>query len=453
MPDYEGSLPPVELSRTLWLAVVLPLVACLVTRIGSVLGLRSKARELWSRAQGLVLLASFGIFAWDAVRFLGDAPASLDILDQVVSVAQIGSLDLSLRLELDAPRALVIGVFSALAAYGLAVRSGEPRRSARDALCLAASGALCALLAANGLVLAIGWELGSLSLLRLRSHAALEGAPGLLVDWFHRSALALLVLWMLVSFWGAAGTWDRHGKYLPDFRPRTAAVRVREQPANGPKSGDAASVTLLDWPHASVRLGGAELCEVAPDGSRGGLSTMTRRCIVSAASPFVRLPVPSGRYDVLISPNMGTDELGISALRFEPGRETVFAATASTVDFRTLSNQGKILAKDGARPFRLADKAMSGLALVAWMSVLMAVAVGLQLASMAARSRRRDSPVGDRSFEERFAFGAGLLGALCPMWHTRAIWTQAPAAASAGALLVSFGAAYFLALRFGDGAA
>jgi hypothetical protein len=434
MPEYEGSLPPVELSRTLWLAVLMPLVACILSRFGP--------QKLARRAYPLALFASFGLVGWDAARFLGDAPSSLCIVGRGVSLAQIGSLDLALRFELDAPRAVIVGALSALAAYGFATRGKKPGFRAGDAMCLAAAGGLCALLAANALVLALGWELGSLSSLRLYPASVSRRASRAPVEWLNRGALAALLLYMMVTFWGPSGSFDAAGSYLPDFRPRVSAVRLPDRRANAEGSTEAGSVTLLDWPSASVRLGGAELCALGPDGTRGGLSTMTRRCLVSAVSPFVRLPVPAGRYDVAISPSMGTDEIGIRALRFDPGEEIAFAPTAGTVDFRTLSSQRQIAGRDGARPFDFNDKQMAGFSLTTWMSVLASCSVGLRLAAVLGASRRSGS------LASRFALSANVLGALCPIWHTRVVWALASAAPTTVAFIASFGGAYFAIRHF-----
>jgi hypothetical protein len=418
MLEYEAALPPVELARTLPVAVLLPLfaalLACWSERLRSS-DRRTDANQRCVAADRLRQAAIAGacvLLGIECFNLLTRASDGTQLVSHVSTLAQLGSLDLSLTFVCGTP-SCCLAFAIALAGLVHARRHAGTSRPDGAAAGLAISGGLCSVLAANLVVLLIGWELIAVgvSLAVARSVDPPRWAER--AQWIERIAQALLCACMLLTFWALSGSWGIDGAYVPDFKPRVVSVTSSAIPSS--EHSASGTVTFLDWPGATLRFSGARLCAVGGDGSRGGLASATRSCRVAAVSPFTRIPVPLGRYDVRITPGPGTDELAIERLSIRAAEQTRLLHSGATVDFRVLREQAQLRAKAGSSTRELAAKRVAGLQL----SELVAILIGLAVACkgcVVARSLRSLATVAAHRRTAVTVYGlAGVSAALVPI--------------------------------------
>lgn len=411
MPEYSGSLPPVELSPWLWLVPMLPLVAAAVC-------------AFWrdDRARGVALAAAAGAGVLLALP-LADLVSQRRIqIAAPWTLVRIGSLDLALGLQLDAAGAVVC--IAALAA-SLAVLARKPARDLA-VTSLALGAVLLVALADDFVLAAFGWQGLALAAYLLRARIAPIG----------RLALAALLGGAIVLAWGLGGVWTASGGLVPDFHPRLVAVQESAAPPARPKPGEIpraghGELTVTALPGSTLTLGGAELCLVDDGGRRGGLGTASRPCRMRAVTPFVRLPVPAAIHDVIVSTGPGTFDLEVDKVRVSREQETRIVLTGPTLAFREIENQLQIRDLSGTAALRaaLSKKQLWGLPLAALVAALLLfAAVARALGS---------GPSGSVLVA---AFGAGSAALLVA--RVSGLLTLAPKLVSVGAALAALLAAY-----------
>ncbi|HMJ11413.1 MAG TPA: hypothetical protein VK524_08390 [Polyangiaceae bacterium] len=398
-------LEALVLSAGLWLCILFALLASALEWLPR----PAHDREVWRRRRANALLHALGFacLLGSAVQLFSQA-GEASLVSNATSLAQVGSLDLSLGFEADAASVLIaLGLLATACVHAL--RASAPDLRAQN---LGVAAALVALFSGNLVVSVAGYLLAACAL-RAWAENTPQGAP----VWTETSACALLCASALLVFWSSQGRFSRDAGYTPDFEPRVAAVtnaRALPDAVGAP----AALLSFVDWPNATLRLGGRELCAVAYDGTRGGLGSPSRPCRARAASPFVRLAVPAGRHDVRVSPSFATDELVLEAVVLEAGREMRLMSSAGSVDFRVLRTEQRL---EGSR-FGLARTWLWGSSVSGSIGVLIALSALLKASTCVAVLRRSARPSENAGMSFALLAGSVGLALASPLYKLSFLW-------------------------------
>jgi NADH:ubiquinone oxidoreductase subunit 5 (subunit L)/multisubunit Na+/H+ antiporter MnhA subunit len=447
MTEFSGSLQAIELSASLWLIPLLPLLVAALSALKRAAPDEDEPQPLSAHWHLEAALGALALLGFELFELLTLPVHRRFLLDTLGSVLRIGSLEVDLSLSLDplsAVAGLLVAVCGAVAIAHISLphkKETEPATARRlEALSLGLGSMLLLVLASNLAMLLVGWGAASLA-----GYLLLSGRGGVAFALGRFADLALLAGAALL-FWTLGGAWSRSGEYMPDFRARVVAVEGKlapltdqqlekpseKQQREAPRIEASGKLSFNALPGATVRIGGATLCEIGDDGQRGGLGVPSRPCRVAAHSPFERVPVPLAVQDFHIDLGAGANPLRVEKVRVQPDAQIQLAVAGSTLDFREMRDQLAMRDKAGdyALQTALLDKKLWGLP---------ALTLALLLIVLAALAKSAQWPLGGGSRERDAALLTGGGGLVAGAYLVARFRFYLPLAPTAGGLLALFG--------------
>lgn len=345
MPQLFGQVQRLELSATLWLLLIPPLVGAVVNVLA-----KARIKQIFAarklRAFDLaVALLTFALALWHSAEVFGLPEGSRHLQWHGWAMARIGSVALDFGLALDpvaAPMLLLVTGGGLLVHFGIARRASKDEAPWHLPTCLhlgtfsmllflLGDGFVPMLFAFPGLGLST-WMLG---------RGGIDRASSAFSFLAQRLGETAFLLGALLLLWGLGGKWLSDGTYQPDLLPRFAAVSLHDVSPDTKVEADLSSASMSRKPAtlSFTSLPGAELhLNNAP----------------FARSPWVQKPVEEGRHSVRIATERGQDEHEVNWFVTKAGRETSIIGLGPTLVFREIRDQlslhddeGRAVIRDG----------------------------------------------------------------------------------------------------------
>jgi hypothetical protein len=340
--DYAGPLQRLELSRTLWTIGALPLVAF------AWLVLSGRRQAMRARHAGDVARAAAGargvglssLFLATAATVANEviaarAPAGgRALFEPLVRCVRIGQLDVGIDLWFDRLSAASCCMVCVIALGTSRFLAGLlPTRHAWRAwawLELTVAGALLSSLADGFVTMAMGWTLVTLGATWLASWT--DGRVAAVTATRAAAGIAALTVAASLLFWALGGAWQDN-EYVPNLRPRFAAVRdergvtpppqVRDGAADEPVPG---SLTMTSVPGATVFV----------DDARSA----------AARAPFVRTQLSAGSHVLRIHPGGLTEDAIVGPFTIALGDAIALVQIGPSLSFREIA--AELMVRDGS---------------------------------------------------------------------------------------------------------
>jgi hypothetical protein len=372
MSDYEGTLPRLVVSRTLWLVFAWPLAGLAWQWIVARPGLaRANDADAVRRAQASSRIGGFGCIVLAATATLGHAillgrlPVRGGALfEPLVRGGRYGAVEAGIDLLLDARGLAACGLACVVALAAAAVLATRPvsERGWRPWawLQLALAGCLLSFLGDGFVTVSLGWTLAAAAGAWVAGWH--DAGAGVVVATRGAAALAGLLVGAALLFWGLGGGWDDEG-YTPDPHPRFAAVH------GGVGPGDA-SITMTSLPGALVYLDDARTS--------------------SLRAPFVGVPLAAGPHAIRMHFGDGAQDASVRA-EAASGDRIALVPLGPTLSFHTMADELSVRDAHGTQGVRRAAEdrlAPGGIAVMAG-ALLILLAAG---AAMSAWSLPTSAP-------------------------------------------------------------
>lgn len=409
MPELFGSVQRVELSATLWLLPLLPLLAALANALA---GLRrppsrGASRRITQASFGALLGA--GLLAVFHMAKLFELPeGSRHLYGPGWQLVRMGSISLDFGLALDplsGALALMFTTAGALLHLRLVGQGGRPDLPSRAivGLHLGLASLLVLALADGFLPLFFGWQGVALSSLLFATHerGAFERAFVA-----HRIGDIGFLLAMAVLLWGLGGRWLPDGVYQPDSNPRFVAVVEK---ANDPEGVELVgsqrdpTLSFTAFPGARLAMDNAPL----------------------GVSPIQGHRVEPGRHSFVIEKSPADSELyEINWLPMNPNSETAIVPLGPTLVFRHLRDQLGLRDESGRHIVyeALSTKRLFGTSLLTLACLFLALPL-LSQAPMLASSLQRDER---RQLRIALPGVLALLGSACLLVRSWFLFSTSP---------------------------
>jgi NADH-quinone oxidoreductase subunit L len=390
MPEFTGPVQHVELSSTLWLIPLLPLLG---SAINAFFGRKLQKSSMGADLSKRLHIGSFGVSAVAIGAMLAAFALAVFHVAKIISLphdarylychtwqmVRIGSVEFNFDFALDPLSSVMIliitGVGSLIHIYAAAYMATEKAYwRFFTYLNLFVFSMLLLVLGDGFMVMFFGWEgVGLCSYLLIgfwyedynKATAGMKAfVTNRIGDWGFVTGLMLL-------FWGLGGSWLQGGFYQPDNLARLAVVQA--------ESGEhAESAPRAERPAAEERGAKAEGHEHGaaakdhaathhPSGDGKAYLTFTgfpgaevfldSASTPFAVSPFVRHEVKPGHHTLRIVPGGGIEDQEIPAAETEAGTESVVSIVGPTLVFRQLQDQLNM--KDSRGDLVLRDALMS----------------------------------------------------------------------------------------------
>jgi len=352
MPEFTGPVQHVELSTTLWLIVLLPLLGCVINLF---FGRKLQASGFGAGWAKSLHIGSFGVSAVAiGAMLVSFALAVLHVVKLALlphdarylychawQMVRMGSVEFNFDFALDPLSAVMIliitGVGSLIHIYSAGYMATEKSYwRFFTYLNLFVFSMLLLVLGDGFIVMFFGWEgvgLCSYLLIGFWYQDYKKASAGMKAFVANRVGDWGFVVGLMLLFWGLGGSWLQGGFYQPDNLQRLAVVSVETDEheageehggaprgrAAGKKLEGEASLTMTAFPGASVYL----------DGARTPF----------ASSPFVKHPLRAGHHTLRIVPGGGVDDQELPSATIEAGGESMIAIVGPTLAFRQLHDQ------------------------------------------------------------------------------------------------------------------
>ena len=420
MSEYVGPLQRIELSRTLWLVVALPLLAAAVQLV---LARRAASSRVIARVGIAAIAAVLGAVVVHGVELARLPADERFVFEHLWRLVRVGQLDVNVDLALDPLSAVACGVVaSAGLVAAFVVPESSPLRLACRSLVV---GATLLVVLADGFVVAVAAaELATVAAWALardgRRSRVLVG--GLAAD-------APFVAGAVLLFWGLGGGWGSGG-YTPDLSPRFVAVHDADPTAadrraprpSAPRDDDDDDEPLRFAPgDGFLTLTSSPGAIVFVDDARTPITVGDR----PLRSPFVRQPVRGGLHTFRIHSGGSTDDYVVSRVVVEGGREIALTVIGPSITFRQIQDELAVRPVRGGSTTRedVARRTLGDVRVVTLACILLFVGLAARLA-MASSIAAAAAPI--------YVFAR--LAFLLPLSHV------ACAVAACAALLFALGA-------------
>jgi NADH-quinone oxidoreductase subunit L len=407
MPEFTGPVQHVELSTTLWLIPLLPLVGCVINLF---FGRALQASDFGKDLSRKFHIGSFGVTAVAVGAMLGAFALSVFHVAKLIALpaearylychnwqmVRIGSVEFNFDFGLDPLSAVMIliitGVGSLIHIYAAAYMETEKAYwRFFTYLNLFVFSMLLLVLGDGFIVMFFGWEgvgLCSYLLIGFWYEDYKKASAGMKAFVTNRVGDWGFVVGLLLLFWGLGGSWLQGGFYQPDNLARLAIVSSEVEEHGGAAHGAAAQGAKAHTRGAAPGHGaesaapGHGAATKAGDGGHGespsgasarkvtgGKAYLTLTAFPGAAvyidgattplgiSPFVKREVRPGVHSLRIVPGGAVEDQEIPSATIEAGNESVIAVVGSTLVFRQLHDQ--LVVRDRTGQHVLRDALMS----------------------------------------------------------------------------------------------
>lgn len=375
MPQYFGNVQRLELSSTLWLVLLPPLLGAVTAALVTI----RRGDTLKARLPLLSLLAALGSLAlalWHVTTLLSLPGGGRHLYRHGWQMARIGSLSFDFGLALDplSAAALLVTTAAGVTLHLALTRRAEVKGAEAHrftSLHLGLFSALLFILGDGFVPMLFGLHGLGLSSLMV---AGKSKTKSFIV---HRLGEAGLMAGSLVLLWGLGGRWLPDGIYQPDLEPRFVAVTSGGEERGAELSpiehaGDEASMlTFATLPGAELHLNHAPL----------------------GSSPLVRAPIEAARHSVRLVPGGTDDEYEVNWFLAKPGAEVAIAPIGPTLVFREIRDQLNLQDDEGRMHFyeSLRHKRLFGISLIALVCALFCAPALAQAAQFRGFLSRRDA--------------------------------------------------------------
>ncbi|HKQ68661.1 MAG TPA: proton-conducting transporter membrane subunit, partial [Polyangiaceae bacterium] len=356
MPEFTGPVQHVELSTTLWLIPLMPLLGCVINLF---FGRKLQASGFGQALAKKLHVGSFGVSLVAIGAMLAAFALSIAHVAKVISLphearylychawqmVRIGSVEFNFDFGLDPLSSVMIliitGIGSLIHIYAAAYMATEKAYwRFFTYLNLFVFSMLLLVLGDGFMVMFFGWEgvgLCSYLLIGFWYEDYQKASAGMKAFVTNRVGDWGFVVGLMLIFWGLGGSWLSGGFYQPDNLARLSVVTVEE---GGHAAHEEAGHAL---PHAeagheapSPKSGPAYLTFTAFPGAEVYLDNAQTPL---ARSPFVKREVKPGHHAIRVVPGGGVDDQEIPAALTPAGTETVVAVVGPTLVFRQLHDQ------------------------------------------------------------------------------------------------------------------
>ncbi len=386
MSAFAGNPQSLQLQPGLWLVPLLPLLILAGRAV-------PRIRLSLPRVAGATLIATTAMAAGFA-----HASTAGGLLASGWSVQLLGTSTHSFSLI---GRPLELAVIGGLSLGGALLVWREQRDRAIGAVALGLCGAALAVLAATWVTLAVGGAVSSLALAGYCSDRRRE----LLLP--YAGELAVGSAGVALCLWALNGTFD--DGYTPTLRPRLTALTMPATDANG------GTLTLTALAGSRVSVGGAPVCALSASGKRGGIGRRSAPCARVATAPFIDLPIPTARQNIVVHTGDGTNDLRLLRVRVDREERTVIAPLGEAFEFAAFHDQFGFRDVERDEPVieHALEQELRGVHVprIAWAWLVLAAALG---AYRLARAWAADPAA-------RALIGLGAVTVLVPAYRFRAL--------------------------------
>jgi NADH-quinone oxidoreductase subunit L len=382
MPEFTGPVQHVELSTTLWLIPLLPLVGCVINLLlGRRLqrsGFGSELAKKWHVGSFGVtavavgaMLAAFALSLWHVLQLAALPHEARYLYCHAWEMVRIGSVEFNFDFALDPLSSVMIliitGVGSLIHIYAAAYMATEKAYwRFFTYLNLFVFSMLLLVLGDGFIVMFFGWEgvgLCSYLLIGFWYEDYKKASAGMKAFVTNRVGDWGFVVGLMLIFWGMGGSWLQGGFYQPDNLARIALVSAesgehadaeghgagaRRATEHGGVEHGAGQGAATDASHAKkndstrTQAGGKKVegeAALTMTAFPGALVYLDGASTPFGVSPFVRRPVKAGHHSVRISPGGGVDDQELPSTLVETGTESIVAVIGPTLAFRQLHDQ------------------------------------------------------------------------------------------------------------------
>jgi NADH-quinone oxidoreductase subunit L len=417
MPEFTGPVQHVELSTTLWLIPLLPLVGFVINLFfGRALQASDFGKDLSKKLHigsfGVTsvavgaMLAAFALSVFHVLKLVALPPEARYLYCHTWQMVRIGSVEFNFDFGLDPLSSVMIliitGVGSLIHIYAAAYMQTEKAYwRFFTYLNLFVFSMLLLVLGDGFIVMFFGWEgvgLCSYLLIGFWYEDYKKASAGMKAFVTNRVGDWGFVVGLMLLFWGLGGSWLQGGFYQPDNLARLAIVsaEVEEhgggahgggEAAKGHAGGAAAVHGATGHGAESAAPGGHGAATKAGEGGHGepasgasarkvtgGKAYLTLTAFPGAAvyidgstapfgiSPFVKREVRPGIHTLRIVPGGAVEDQEIPSATIEAGNESVIAVVGSSLVFRQLHDQLVMRDRTGQHVLRdaLASKTVWG---------------------------------------------------------------------------------------------
>lgn len=377
MPQLFGQVERLELSATLWLLPLLPLVGALVNVLAKARARQRSSLTGLSNFHLAIALGTFAIALWHVTVLSGLPEGGRQLHWHGWPMARIGSVAFDFGLALDPLSAVLATVTTGIGLFlYLHLRrhlSNESLGHAFTCLHLGIASTLLFVLADGFVPMLFALPgLGICTLILARQNGS--KASSSLSFLAQRVGEAGFLLGALLVLWGLGGRWLPDGMYQPDLLPRFMTVSSGDTKSEGEPS--TASVTSQPASLTFTALPGAELhLNNAPFGS----------------SPWIRRSIESGRHSIRIVTEKGQDDHEVNWFVTKPGSETAIVPLGPTLVFREIRDQLSLVDEEGRATLsdNLVGKRLFGIRLVTLACFFFLFPVIAKVAQLPLLSRRQ----------------------------------------------------------------
>jgi NADH-quinone oxidoreductase subunit L len=408
MPEFTGPVQHVELSTTLWLIPLLPLVGFIINLFFGRALQRSDFGKDLSKSLHIgsfgvtavavgAMLAAFALSIFHVVKLIALPADARYLYCHTWQMVRIGSVEFNFDFGLDPLSAVMIliitGVGSLIHIYAAAYMQTEKAYwRFFTYLNLFVFSMLLLVLGDGFIVMFFGWEgvgLCSYLLIGFWYEDYKKASAGMKAFVTNRVGDWGFVVGLMLLFWGLGGSWLQGGFYQPDNLARLAIVsaEVEEHGGHG-ATGHAGGAAPAHGASAAGHGAPAHGAEPAGHGAKaaeaghgesaasasarkvtGGKAYLTLTAYPGAVvyidgattpfgvSPFVKREVRPGLHALRIVPGGAVEEQEIPSATIEAGNESVIAVVGSTLVFRQLHDQ--LVVRDRTGQHVLRDALMS----------------------------------------------------------------------------------------------
>jgi NADH-quinone oxidoreductase subunit L len=390
MPEFTGPVQHVELSTTLWLIPLLPLIGCVINAFfGRALQASAFGKDISKRlhigsfgvtavAVGAMLVA-FLLSVFHVLKLVALPHEARYLYSHAWQMVRIGSVEFNFDFALDPLSAVMIliitGVGSLIHIYAAAYMETEKAYwRFFTYLNLFVFSMLLLVLGDGFIVMFFGWEgvgLCSYLLIGFWYEDYKKASAGMKAFVTNRVGDWGFVVGLMLLFWGLGGSWLQGGFYQPDNLARLAIVSAEadEHGDHGAKAG--AHGAAASSGHGPAAPGGQEHPgeghgaaakgaegghgESAPGAAArkvsGGKAYLTFTAFPGAAvyvdgattpfgiSPFVKRELRAGIHTLRITPGGAVEDQEIPSATIEADSESVISVVGPALVFRQLHDQ------------------------------------------------------------------------------------------------------------------
>jgi len=386
MPEFTGPVQHVELSPTLLLIPLLPLLGAAINALfGRRLQASSAGAGLAKRLHigsfGVstvaigAMLAAFALSIQHVIKLVELPEGSRYLYSHAWQMVRIGSVDFNFDLALDPLSGVMIlvitGVGSLIHIYAAAYMATDKAYwRFFSYLNLFVFSMLLLVLGDGFIVMFFGWEgvgLCSYLLIGFWYEDYKKASAGMKAFVTNRVGDWGFVVGLLLLFWGLGGSWLQGGFYQPDNLARLSVIAADAGAHADASAGGAEprADSTGGRPTETGAKGGRGSEGGRPAGHPGGKGYLTFTGFPGskvfldgsstpfAVSPFVKRELSAGRHSARVAPGAGMEEQEIPSAVIESGAESIITVIGPTLVFRQLHDQ--LVVKDSRGQMVLRD--------------------------------------------------------------------------------------------------